>query len=189
MKHTTASQWMPVGGIRIESKWTTGKRTRKALHRTMNCTDFPSVIWSQECLDHIATHDRNYTVNPQVPVYSGIPERCCHFFLDRRRTSGLHADCTGTAVESLVPLKLRVYFLFKDCIYYLDHVIQPGGLGVSTKATNVTWELRHPMNVLELKSFLRCCHIFRQVVPKITRIAALLSCKLENQLFLLCTTE
>lgn len=53
------------------------------------------------------------------------------------------------SVDSQVILKVKKCCHFEDGIDYLGHGIQPGALGISTKAMDAIDGVRHPTSVSE----------------------------------------
>lgn len=92
---------MPVPGS-AKLKATAGKRTKRRLHRAMDCTYFYECgsVWRTPQAPSNAWCTVHYTVNRQVEFCACIPGWGHHLLEVHRRTSGPFTESTGTTVES-----------------------------------------------------------------------------------------
>lgn len=81
-------------------------------------------------------------------------------------------------------VSLKNFDFFTTFSQYLGHVIRPWHLRVSTFIIEAEFELKHPTNPTELRSFLAFCSVLQRFVPNIARVVALLNKKLrEGQIY------
>ena len=79
--------------------------------------------------------------------------------------------------EAGVKLKLKKCFFFHQRVEYLGHVITPGRLSVANdaKATCAVREATFPESIMQLRSFLGACNVYRRFVKDYSKIASPLS--------------
>lgn len=82
--------------------------------------------------------------------------------------------------EAGLTVKLKELNSFSDMIDYLGHVIIIVRLEVAEHTSDAILCLQYPMNITELKSFLRLCNVFRGFVPNFSLIAVPLNSNLMN---------
>lgn len=71
-----------------------------------------------------------------------------------------------------VTLKPQKCAFLRKGINYLGRIIPPGPLKTPHHTANVACKLKALTTVIELRSFLGLCNLFRRFVPKFTRIAS-----------------
>lgn len=62
-----------------------------------------------------------------------------------------------------VSMKLKKSLFSEHCIDYVRHLVQPGTIGISIKATDTILRLQNSTNVAECILFLDLCNVFNQL--------------------------
>lgn len=116
-------------------------------------TIFWNAVRSEERRAHSPRLEGHNTVSGHVKHCTHIHGRCIHHLKVCRRESGPTMDSAKTAVDRCQIIETEKWFFLADLIDYLGCMIQPGRLGISTKATDVIHVLQHPTYVAELRFF------------------------------------
>ena len=67
-------------------------------------------------------------------------------------------------------LKLPKCHFFKNSVDYLGHIVTPGRLEISRRATDAIDKALPPRNATGMRSFLGLCNVYRRFVPNFSRI-------------------
>ena len=112
-------------------------------------------------------------------ILSGVRWQICIVYLDDvivfSRTHEEHADHLDTFLSLLrtagISLKLKKCSFFRPKVHYLGHVISPGKLSVADTAADAFKTFTFPRTLMQVRSFLGACNVYRRFVKGFAKIA------------------
>ena len=112
-------------------------------------------------------------------ILSGVRWQICLVYLDDfivfSRTHEEHADHLDTVLSLLrtagMSLKLKRCSFFRPMVHYLGHVISPGKLSMADTAADAFKTFTFPRTLMQVRSFLGACNVYRRFVKAFAKIA------------------